>query len=81
MKQSEKEKCLKIIYKAWCGLDEFKSKKYNDLPITLWETAGLFGTQDYDWSFLRDANDSDIKSMYEVCLIALSPKTNKKTSR
>lgn len=74
MKQSEKEKCLKLIYKAWYGLDEFKSKKFKNLPLALWESAGLSGSQDYDWSFLRDADNSDIKSMYEVCQDALNCK-------
>jgi len=74
MKQSEKEKCLKLIYKAWYGLDEFKSKKFKNLPLALWETAGLSGSQDYDWSFLRDADNSDIKSMYQVCRDALNCK-------
>jgi len=74
MKQSEKEKCLKLIYKAWYGLDQFKSKKFKNLPLALWETAGLSGSQDYDWSFLRDADNSDIKSMYEVCQDALNCK-------
>jgi hypothetical protein len=74
MKQSEKEKCLKLIYKAWNGLDEFKLKKYNDLPLTLWDTAGFSWSQDYDWSSLRDADDSDIKTMYKVCLGALGTK-------
>ena len=74
MKQSEKEKCLKVIYKAWYGLDEFKSKKFKNLPLALWETAGLSGSIHYEWSSLRDPDNSDIKSMYEVCENALNRK-------
>ena len=79
LKQSEKEKYLKVIYKAWYGLDEFRFKKYNDLPTYLIFSAGISSWSDYDWSSLRDSDDLAIRRMYILCLSNLhSSKNNKK---
>jgi len=78
LKQSEKEKYLKLIYKAWYGLDEFKFKKYSDLPVYLRISAGISSWSDYDWSSLRDSDDLAIRRMYILCLSSLNHSKNKK---
>jgi len=83
LKQSEKEKYLKVIYKAWYGLDEFRFKKYKDLPTHLIYVAGISSWSNYDWSSLRDSDDLAIRSMYVLCLSNLrySKNNNKKITK
>lgn len=78
LKQSEKEKYLKVIYKAWYGLDEFRFKKYNDLPTYLLFSAGISSWSNYDWSSLRDSDDLAIRRMYILCLSSLHHSKNNK---
>jgi hypothetical protein len=86
LKQSEKEKYLKVIYDAWFGIGDFTK-----IPASVLNDIRYLAGDDYDWSFARDASDSAIDEMYCVCvnyLFALRnaskgriTKTNKKENK
>ena len=66
LKQSEKEKYLKVIYNAWFGIGEFAkipTSVLNDIRYLAGDIS-----DSYDWSFARDASDEAIDEMYCICM-------------
>ena len=63
LKQSEKEKYLKVIYDAWFGIGEFAK-----IPASVLNDIRYLAGDSYDWSFARDASDEAIDEMYCICM-------------